>query len=94
MRTWLLALGGLLVWAAHFFALYAFGSVFETTMPARAGTGIATLAAIAANLWLLRLARRPVANDGLARWIGGLAIGGVAVSLVAVIWQGLVAVLA
>lgn len=94
MRTWLLALGGLLIWAAHFFTLYALGSVFDTTAPARIGTLAATVGAIAADLWLLRrtAGKRPT-RDRFARWIAGLAAAGAIVSLVAVAWQGLVALL-
>ena len=86
-------LGGLLVWAAHFFALYILASVFESSMVARVGTGIATLAAVAANIGLLVVARRTVAADAAARWMISLGALGVALSLVAVLWQGLPALI-
>lgn len=86
-------LGGLLVWAAHFFALYVLASVFESSMIARVGTGIATLAAVAANVGLLIAARRAEAPDAFWRWMISLGMLGVGLSLVAVLWQGLPALI-
>ncbi len=96
MRAWLLLLGGLIVWAGQFFLLYAIGSIFLTTTTARVLTGVATVAAIAVDVWLLSQARRAwtSATDGLQRWLaycGGVLAG---LSLVAVSWQGLPALLA
>lgn len=95
MRAWLLLLGGLIVWAAQFFLLYAVGSIFLTTTTARLLTGAATVAAIAADVWLLSQARRAWvrATDGLQRWLdycGGVLAG---LSIIAVSWQGLPALL-
>jgi hypothetical protein len=96
MRAWLLLLGGLIVWAAQFFLLYAIGSIFLTTPTARVLTGAATVAAVAADVWLLSQARRAgaTATDGLQRWLaycGGMLAG---LSIIAVSWQGLPALLA
>jgi NO-binding membrane sensor protein with MHYT domain len=96
MRVWALLLGGLVVWATHFFALYAIGSVLpEALAVARLATLLATGAAITADILLLRAVRRrsKAGEDELDRWIHGLAAAGAMLSLVAVLWQGLPALI-
>ena len=97
MRAWLLLLGGMLMWTVHFFALYALGSVFESTAPARIGTGAVTIACLAADVWILilcvRTARRNDA-DTVIGWPARLGAPVATLSLVAVAWQGLPALLA
>ena len=97
MRAWLLLLGGMLVWTVHFFALYALGSIFETTAAARIGTIAATAACLAADAWILamclRTARRNDA-DTVIGWPARLGAPVALLSLVAVAWQGLPALLA
>ena len=95
MPAWRIMLGGLTVWAAHFFTLYALGSVFESTAPARFGSLVATAAAVVANLAILRTLRQPAAgpaDDAFALWMKSLGALGAMLSLVAVLWQGLPAV--
>lgn len=95
MPGWRTMLGGLAVWAAHFFTLYALGSVFESAPPARFGSLVATIAAVIANLAILGALRRPSAapaDDPLAFWMKSLGSLGARLSLVAVLWQGLPAV--
>jgi hypothetical protein len=84
-------LGGLLVWAAHFFAVYAAASLFPGDPRGNVVALAATLAALGANIALLRwaLASRRSAGDGLDRWTSRLGAGAAALSLIAVIWQGL-----
>ena len=96
MRSWALLLGGLLVWTAHFFLLYAFASIFPGSSVAKLLTLAATLPALAVDGWILwvaasRVSRR--AADGFDRWTSELAAVGAALSLVAVAWQALPAVL-
>lgn len=100
MRRWLLLLGGWLVWTAHFAAVYAAASVFDLGPGADAPAsrwlvGGLTLAAMAADAALLLLAARPPAFlkgdddaelSAFFRALGGL---GAALSLLAVAWQGL-----
>lgn len=93
MPGWRIMLGGLLVWAAHFLAIYILASVFESSTIARIGTGIATLAAVAANIGLVVVARRAEMPDAFARWMVSLGMLGVGLSLVAVLWQGLPALI-
>lgn len=84
MRTWATMLGGMIVWAIHFFALYIAGSVFPETAAARILTGLITLACLAAAAVILVRALRLV--PGLQRT---LALAGALLSAIAIIWQGL-----
>ena len=96
MRSWTSMLGGLIVWAAHFFALYAIASIFLTTPTARVLALLATAACFAADGWLLRrdLRRLRGETDEPSRWMTLIALLSSAISLVAVLWQGFPAVLA
>ncbi len=68
-------LGGLIVWAAHFVAIYAIGSVFPGQTIARWLVGGASVAAIAVDVAILRHTRAP-RGDALDSWIR--AIGRIA----------------
>lgn len=95
MRKWSLLLGGLIVWAAHFFLLYAVASIFPGDDMARWLTIAATIPALAANvaiLWLASVARVDRQPDELDRWILDVGAGGSVLSLVAVVWQALPAI--
>ena len=93
MRHWAFLLSGLIVWAAHFFLLYAFASLFSGNDLARWLTLAATLPALAADgavvWWAVRGPRSVVGAWG--RQLAGL---GAALSIVAVVWQALPAILA
>ena len=95
MRAWVLLLGGLLVWAAQFFALYGLASLAPGTQIARTGALIVTAACAAADVLLLIYAVRGARSlsEGFDRWLMKLGMAGAALSLVAVIWQGLPALL-
>ncbi len=94
MRTWALLLGGLLLWTLHFFALYIVASVFLTTPLARALTLVITVACLGA-VWLLsRRARRTAAVTAMDRWVRAVALPGLMLAGVAILWQGLPALLA
>ena len=92
MRSWLLLLGGLIVWAAHFFMLYGIASIWPGDPVARLLTGAVTLVAVAADAFLLRLVVHDRKRDELDQWVREVAIAGAAISLVAVLWQGLPAI--
>ncbi|MCL6250475.1 hypothetical protein M3P36_05380 [Altererythrobacter sp. KTW20L] len=89
MRRWLTFLGGLVLWAAHFVAVYGIASVW----PGQALAGwlvlAVTLAALALDLWLARraLAWRARAQDEFDRWLAGLAVMGYALAFVAMLYQ-------
>ena len=82
-------LGGLLVWAAHFFTLYVLASVFGSSPAARIGTVAATLVAVAVDVVILRKVWRLGEGDPFRRWTASLGALGAGLSLVAVLWQGL-----
>lgn len=93
MRGWTFLLGGLIVWAVHFFALYGVASVLLTTMPARILTGLISLACLAADAWLFTAALRARPADPVEAWQRRIALTGTGLSAVAVVWQALPALL-
>jgi hypothetical protein len=94
MRAWAILLGGLTVWAAHFFALYAIASILPGQPEARWLALAATVPAILADgLLVWRAAAWMRATDQLHRSIGQISAVGAALSLIAVIWQALPALL-
>lgn len=97
MRAWAFLLCGLIVWAAHFFALYIAASLFPGREAARWLALAATAGALAAAGWLLALSlnrMRGAEADDLRRWTAGLAAAGCGLALVAIAYQGLPALLA
>lgn len=93
MKHWLALLGALGVWAGHFFLLYAFASVFPGQPLARVLTALATLVALAANGSIFWIAARRGGRDSFDRWAGRIACAGALLSGVAVLWQGLPALI-
>ena len=96
MRDWVFLLGGLIVWTLHFFALYGAASLFPGSDVARWLTLAATIPAIAADAYLLWVAagKRSVLLDGtLDTWAAHVAAIGAIVSLIAVLWQALPALI-
>ncbi len=96
MRLWLILLGGMIVWAVHFFALYALASIFASTIAMRAGVVLVTTACVAADGALLLASAgmiRGGRSDDVARWTGSLGAFMAGLSLLAVVWQGLPALL-
>lgn len=92
MREWLFLLGGLIGWAVHFFALYIVASVFLTTPLARLLALLITLACLAGQgALLVALLRRDTGTQG--RWLRAVALSGIGLSSVAIVWQGLPALL-
>lgn len=90
MRAWMLLLGGLVVWTAHFLALYGVASIFPGTTIANWLVLPLTLVAVAALIFLLRRSVAQMSSrDSLDRWIGRLATLGAAISLLAVFWQAI-----
>lgn len=101
VRLWLVTFGGLLVWAIHFGGSYGVASVFDVIDRAdaplsRLFTGGLTLACLAANVALfvlvLRLRRREAGGDFVRDWMLSIGALNAAGSFVAVLWQGLPAV--
>jgi hypothetical protein len=94
MRRWLLLLGGPLIWAAHFLAVYAIASVSvviagETNFEARALiVSAGALAALAAMMLIVAAWRMPRDEPIDAFW-RVVALAGATIGLVAVVWQTL-----
>lgn len=93
MREWTILLGGLVIWAAHFFTLYAIASILPGEDEARFLVLVATLAALALDALVLRMAliSRPKKSPGDAL-MAKAGIAGALLSLVAISWQGLPAI--
>ena len=96
MRKWSLLLGGLTIWAAHFFLIYGFASIFPGSRVANILTLIVTVPALAANAvlgwtaWTGVLIRDADEHDN---WVLNVAAVGAALSFVAVLWQALPAIM-
>lgn len=93
MRAWAYMLGGLIVWTVHFFTLYIVASVFLTTNIARALTVIVTLGCLVADGWLVLRLRTPTGGDEFREWMRVIALFGAGLSALAVVWQGLPALI-
>lgn len=92
MRTWLFILSGLIVWTGHFFAVYFAASLFPGDVVAHWLTLAATVGAlIALGAIFMRVWRRT--EQSLERWASQFAALGAAIASIAVLWQGLPAIL-
>ena len=88
----MLLLGGLLVWALHFFLLYAFASIFPGSDTARWLTAGATALGLVANGAIVRTAmssRKQSPGDEIDHWTWQVVLPGCVLSFAAVLWQGL-----
>lgn len=95
MRAWLLLLGGLIVWTAHFFASYGIASLWPGSSLAKWLVGLVTLLALLVGcllLWRSAVELRTAADD-VQRWSLQLSMLGYALSVVAVTYQGLPALI-
>ena len=94
MRGWTLLLSGLIVWAVHFFALYASASILLTTPLARMLTLLVTAACLGAGALLLARTLRSDTSTPTDTWMRAVALCGFGLSGVAILWQALPALLA
>ncbi|GAA4015208.1 hypothetical protein GCM10022280_12320 [Sphingomonas swuensis] len=96
MGIWRHLLGGMLLWTAHFFAAYGIASLLPGSSLAAVLVLIVTALAFGGAMLLLAatLRRRQADEDGLRRWSseGGAVLYGLAG--VAILYQGLPALLA
>jgi len=93
MRGWRFLLGGLIVWAVHFFVLYGIASIWLTTPLARVLTLLATALCLAADAVLIVRIRRSDGREAMETWMRAVAFYGAAISVVAILWQALPALL-
>lgn len=89
MRNWAFMLSGLILWAVHFFALYAVASIFLTTPLARALTLLLTSICIAFGALMFVRTLRSSAPTVLDAWIRAIALGSLGIAGVAIVWQSL-----
>ena len=92
MPNWLLSIGGLLVWTAHFFGLYLAASIWLGSSTARVAGAMLTVACLVANAWIVwrtAAAGRTLGVDPADHWLLTLALLGAGFSALAVLWQGL-----
>lgn len=95
MRKWSFLLGGLTIWAVHFFLIYGFASIFPGSRIANILTLVVTVPALAANAvlgWAAWTGALVADADELDEWVLNVAAVGAALSFVAVLWQALPAV--
>ena len=93
MRHWIILLGGLSVWAAHFLVLYGIASILPGSRAAAWLVLIATLAATAAGVVLRHAIALARGTDALERWSAQIGAIGAAISLLAILWQAAPALL-
>lgn len=93
MGKWTLLLGGLTIWAAHFLLLYAFASLFPGRDLAKILSLAATVPALAADAGLLWFAMARKQGDDLDRWVARVGALGAALSILAILWQALPALM-
>lgn len=94
MMKWLLLLGGLLVWAAHFFLLYAIASIFPGQSIARTlSITVTGIALVADALIIWHAVARGGRDSGLEKWTWQVALAGGLLSFIAVLWQGIPALI-
>lgn len=97
MRPWLVMLGGLIVWTAHFLLIWTGSSLFLTTPAARWVTAVVTIAALGAVALLARSAWRrqqdATQTDRFGDWSARVALLSTFAAAIAIVWQALPAVL-
>lgn len=94
MKRWLILLGGPLIWAAHFAAIYALASLSvvtdgEATQTARAAiiaVGVVLALAAGGLLWFASRLHGEEPLDQFWRLVSAL---GALIALVAIVWQTL-----
>lgn len=84
--SWRLLLGGMIVWIGHFAVIYIASLIWGSAWPAKLVVAAATVIALALLAWLARrlLKWNAAEFDG---WVRHLALLGVAVALVSVLFQ-------
>jgi len=93
MRTWLVMLGGLLVWIAHFFALYGTAEFAGANAAARAAVAGFTALALGLVGALAYRSCRASRLGGMGSWTSHLGRGALLLAALAISWQALPALL-
>lgn len=95
MGAWRHLLGGLLLWAGHFFAVYGIASVLPGDRAATILVLIVTAVAMiaAASLFIRAMRALRTHGDKLQHWMQGLSAYSYALAAVAIAYQALPAAL-
>lgn len=93
MRSWLILLGGLLLWAVHFFLLYGIGEFAGASAASRGAVLLLSGLALGAVGLLARQLLPLDRSDDFTRWRAAVAVGGLALSALAIAWQALPALI-
>lgn len=93
MGSWAILLGGLLVWAGHFFALYGIGEFAGESAASRGAVLLLTAAALAVEAVLAGRLRRARRAGEFSDWRSRVALGGILLSALAIVWQALPALI-
>jgi hypothetical protein len=85
MKSWLIMMGGLMLWAVHFFLLYLLAEFGGGASGVRMAS-LCTLAILGAAVWLFVAVVRDIPQDPFARWrrragLLALAFGGFGIVL-------------
>ena len=93
MRFWRNLLGGLILWAAHFFAIYGIASILSGTQAAVVLAILVTGLALAVTAWLFAKTASSLrgASDDIQRWSSRLSLLGYVLAGAAIAYQGLAA---
>jgi hypothetical protein len=91
MSEWRHLLGGMLLWTAHFFAVYGIASLFPGTRLATMLVLAATLVALAVAGYLLAatIRRQGAEDDSLKRWNSKASAMLYALAGLAILYQGM-----
>jgi hypothetical protein len=93
MRSCLILLGGLLLWTVHFFSLYGIGEFAGASAASRGAVLLLSALALGAIGLLARQLLPLARSEDFARWRAGVALGGLALSALAIVWQALPALI-
>jgi hypothetical protein len=94
MGRWLFLLGGPLIWAAHFGAIYATASVSHVIAGATGGDTrsfivVISMVCVGACAWLITSALRRPPADALGAFWRNVAAAGAVLAIIAITWQTL-----
>ncbi|NYF32570.1 hypothetical protein [Sphingopyxis sp. JAI108] len=86
MKSWLIMMGGLILWAVHFFLLYLLAEFGGGASGVRVAASLGTLAILGAMAWLGVTVVRVVPQNAFGRWrrragLLALAFGGFGIVL-------------
>lgn len=68
MKSWLIMMGGLILWAVHFFLLYLLAEFGGSGSGLRLVASLCTLAILGGAIWMFVAVSREALGDPFARW--------------------------